>query len=547
MNRKKVSMYIAGGLVVAISVILLVFVTMIIAEQVHPRKIPLTLSTANGEKIYDGTPLKAEEYTLKYGKLTEGHRLEVSFDSEQTLVGSCPNEITVHVVDGDNNDVSDLYAIEVLHGTLKVEPVVLHITSATQSKYYDGNPLKGSKYEITQGTLPEGFTVSPRFYHTLERVGQVENTMHASILDPQGNDVSDQFKITYDFGTLSVYPCRLTVSTPGHEKIYDGTPLIDETYTLDEGKIPGGHVMDIRVKGKQTTVGESENSVNLNILDENGNDVTDQFRITYRLGVLKVTPRKITIRSENLTRMYDGSPLTAEGYEVTYGQLAGGHTLDVEFYRSQLYVGECENTIKATILNKDKVDVSDQYDITYIFGKLKVEKRRLTIASGSAEKVFDGKPLTNSECALVNGKVADGEEIHYHCIGSQTLAGQTMNFVSAYVTDAEGKDMSNQYEFSYQAGTLIVTPRKLSIKSADATKRYDGTPLSSSQWEILAGNVCEGHVMQVTTYGKQTEIGECDNQIVYVVVYDETGPKRVDVTGSYEILYYYGTLTVTMP
>ena len=48
MNRKKVSMYIAGGLVVAISVILLVFVTMIIAEQVHPRKIPLTLSTANG-------------------------------------------------------------------------------------------------------------------------------------------------------------------------------------------------------------------------------------------------------------------------------------------------------------------------------------------------------------------------------------------------------------------------------------------------------------------------------------------------------------------
>lgn len=547
MNKKKVSMYIAGGLVVAISVILLVFVTMIIAEHIHPRKIPLTLSTVSAEKAYDGTPLKAEEYKLKYGKLTKGHKLEVSFNSEQTMVGSCQNEITVHVVDEQDNDVSDLYTIEVLYGTLKVEPVILHITSGTQSKYYDGNPLKGTQYEITQGELPEGHTVSPRFYHVQERVGQVENTMHASILDSKGNDVSDQFQITYDFGTLSVYPRRLTISTPGHEKVYDGIPLIDETFTLEEGTVPAGHIMNIQVNGKQITVGESENGVNLNILDKNGNDVTDQFRITFRLGTLKVTPRKITIRSENLSRMYDGTPLKAEEYTVTNGHLAGGHYLKVEFYHSQLYVGECENAIKATVLNKKKVDVSDQYEITYIFGKLKVEKRLLTIASGSAEKVFDGKPLTNSECSLVNGKVANGEKIHYHCVGSQTLAGQTMNFVSAYVTDAEGKDMSNQYEFSYQAGTLTVTPRKISIKSADATKRYDGTPLSSSQWEILAGNVCEGHTMQVTTYGKQTEIGECDNQIVYVAVYDESSGKRVDVTGSYEILCYYGTLTVTMP
>jgi len=81
----------------------------------------------------------------------------------------------------------------------------------------------------------------------------------------------------------------------------------------------------------------------------------------------------------------------------------------------------------------------------------------------------------------------------------------------------------------------IVAPLLTPYTLDDRDNRYLNRPgyVYGSEW---LGDGC-----------KQTEIGECDNQIVYVAVYDESSGKRVDVTGSYEILCYYGTLTVTMP
>ena len=169
------------------------------------------------------------------------------------------------------------------------------------------------------------------------------------------------------------------------------------------------------------------------------------------------------------------------------------------------------------------------------------------IALKSAEKVFDGTPLTSGHCDVVDGSVAPGETLRYESTGTQTLAGQSVNYISVSILDKDGNDTSNQYEILYRAGTLTVTPRKISIRSADATKPWDGKPLSSSGWELLAGQLCEGHEINVKTYGVQTSVGECDNEIVHVAIFDTSGGNRVDVTNSYQIECYYGTLTVTMP
>ena len=547
MIKKKVSVYIAGGFIVALAIILLVFVSMIIAEYIHPRQIPLTITTPSAERDYDGTPLTAEEYTLKYGKLVEGHILDVVYGAGQTRVGHCENAVTVHVMAEDGSDVTDLYKIDVIPGTLRVNPKVLHVTSSTVTKYYDGNVLRGRGYEITQGEVPEGHTVDAGFYRSQQFVGEVENTMQIVILNGDHLDVSDQFEISYTFGTLAVYPRPLTISTKSAEKVYDGLPLRDATYSIEDGTIPDGQTMKIEVVGEQSAVGESENSVTLSMLDAEGNDVTGQYHIKYKLGTLKITPVKLVIQTADASRTYNGRPLEGKEYEITNGELVEGHVLKPVFYQSQLYVGECENTMKALIVDQSNQDVSDQYEITYTFGQLKVYKRRLTIVSGSAEKIFDGIPLTSDHCEVQEGTVVSGETLHCESIGTRTLAGQSVNYINAYVVDKDGNDMSNQYEIIYRAGTLTVTPRKISIKSSDATKPYDGTPLSSSGWERLAGELCEGHEMNVKTFGQQISVGECDNQIVYVEIFDTASGQKVDVTGSYQIECYYGTLSVTMP
>ena len=547
MSKKKVSVYIAGGFIVTLAILLLAFIFMIIAEFIHPRQIPLTITTPSVEREYDGTPLTAEEYTLKHGKLADGHILDVSYMAEQTKVGHCENTIKVHVVTADGVDVTDYYKIDVVPGTLRVNPVVLHITSSTISKYYDGKDLRGRGYEITLGELPEGHTVDAKFFRSQHFVGEVENTMQAVIRDANGLDVSDQFEIDYTFGSLAVYPRPLTVSTPSAEKVYDGLPLNAMDYRLDEGTVPDGQTMKIEVTGERSTVGESENSVTLAMLDAEGNDVTEQYRITFHLGTLRISPLKLTIQTADATRSYNGSPLEAKEYLITSGELLAGHTLKPVFYQSQRLVGECENAMRAVITNENQQDVSDQYEITYYFGQLKVNKRRLTVSSGSAEKVFDGTPLTSGHCDVVDGSVAPGEALRFESTGTQILAGQSVNYISVSILDKDGNDTSNQYEIVYKAGTLTVTPRKISIRSADATKPWDGTPLSSTSWELLAGQLCEGHEISVKTYGVQTSVGECDNEIVHVAIFDTSGGNRVDVTNSYQIECYYGTLTVTMP
>lgn len=379
MTKKKVSVYIAGGFVVTLAILLLVFVFAIIAEYVHPRQIPLTITTPSAERMYDGTPLTAEEYTIKYGELAQGHVLDVLYGEGQTKVGRCENSITVHVVTADGVDVTDCYKINVVPGTLQVNPAALHVMSATIAKDYDGRYLRG------------------------------------------------------------------------------------------------------------------------------------------------------------------------RGYEITYGELPEGHVLEARFLQSLLYVGEIENTMQAVVKDANGLDVSDQFEIAYSFGRIKINPRRLTIASGSAEKVFDGTPLTAGHCDIAQGTVVSGETLQCKSVGTQTLAGQSLNYINVTVVDKDGNDMSSQYEIVYRVGTLTVTPRRISIRSADATKPYDGAPLTSSGWEMLAGQLCQGHEMSVKTFGEQISVGECDNEIVHVSIFDTSSGHKVDVTNSYQIECYYGVLTVTMP
>ena len=379
MTKKKVSVYIAGGFVVTLAILLLVFVFAIIAEFIHPRQIPLTITTPSAERAYDGTPLTAEEYTIKHGELAQGHILDVTYGDGQTKVGSCENSVIVYVVTEDGTDVTDYYKIDVIPGTLQVKPAALHVMSSTVAKDYDGRHLRG------------------------------------------------------------------------------------------------------------------------------------------------------------------------HGYEIIYGELPEGHTLEARFLQSLLYVGEIENTMQAVVKDANGLDVSDQFEIAYSFGRIKINPRHLTVSSGSAEKVFDGTPLVSGYCNIEEGTTVFGETLQCKSVGTQTLAGQSLNYIDVTVVDRDGNDMSDQYRIDYRLGTLIVTPRKIAIRSADATKPYDGKPLSSSGWEILAGRLCQGHEISVETYGQQISVGESDNEIVHVSIFDTSGGHKVDVTNSYQIECYYGILTVTMP
>ena len=89
-------------------------------------------------------------------------------------------------------------------------------------------------------------------------------------------------------------------------------------------------------------------------------------------------------------------------------------------------------------------------------------------------------------------------------------------------------------------GVITVSKNILKIRSSDASKSYDGEPLTATGYVLLDGELKEGHVIKVITFGKQIEVGSSDNHFTVIIV-DENGKQ---VTTEYEIIKECGKLEV---
>lgn len=90
-------------------------------------------------------------------------------------------------------------------------------------------------------------------------------------------------------------------------------------------------------------------------------------------------------------------------------------------------------------------------------------------------------------------------------------------------------------------GAVNIVEKKIVVSSSSSTKEYDGTPLLSSAYSIIEGELNSGHTLTVVTTGSQTEVGSSDNFFT-ATIQDENG---FDCTKDYDIECRFGTLTVS--
>lgn len=544
MNNKKVSIYVAGGFAVTVTVLLMVLLGFILYGELHPRQIPVTITTADAEKYFDGKPLEAEEYEIRYGKIDPDHNLAVDFVAEIDRVGVVPNEITVHVTDKNGQDVTDLYNFDIRPGELEILPSPLYVQTGSVERAYNSTPLVYHEYSCI-GSIPDGYVFVPEFIREITKVGTVENEMIACIYDEKGMDTTDQFAIEYDFGELKINRRDLTIQSDSASKQFDSEPLVRHDWDLVSGSMVIGETLNVRFTGEQVLPGKSDNTFSVSIQDAQGQDVTDQYLLHTQFGTLQVTKRSLNIQTESVTKIYDGKPLNKALWTLQYGELAPTHEMEVIVKGTQTDVGTSDNTCDVIIIDANGNDVTKHYNVHKNLGKLTVKHRTITLQSGSGTKIYDGVPLRHNSCSLTQGTLAPGQILDMTCTGVQELAGSSKNEIFARILDSANQDVSRNYSIQYNVGTLTVQPREIAIESASAEKRYDGTPLSSSQWDFISGNLCSGHLIEVVTNGSQLEVGECDNEIVSVIIYYEKNGTRVDVSKGYRIKMYPGLLSVT--
>ncbi len=502
---------------------------------------PITVKAVDDTRVYDATPLTNQNYEIINGSIVNGHTLEITIIGSQTNVGSSYNTITdFNIWDGDT-DVTDNYQINIETGTLEVTPRPITIRTASDSKIYDGDTLFNLNYNIIVGSLVNGHKTDIISYETITDVGTIANNLDIHIYDTYNTDLTYNYEITYDEGILEITPRPITIKTDSDSKIYDGTPLYNINYNIINGSLVGSHNINIINYAGITDVGICDNNIVIQIYNTEHIDVINNYEITYITGTLEVTPRPITINTGSDSKIYDGTPLFYTNYSVTIGSLAEGHNINIINYETITNVGTKANNLEILIYDSYHNDVSDNYDITYETGTLEVTHRPITVKPTNVIKVYDGTPLTNQNPEIIDGTLVGGHTIEITTIGSQTNVGVNTNTITSSTIWDGSTDVTGNYTINYETGTLEVIPRPITVKAVDDTKVYDGTPLTNSNYEIISGSIVDGHTVEITIIGSQTDIGSSYNTITDFNIWNGD----TDVTNNYQITIETGILEVT--
>ena len=478
------------------------------------RAVTLTSDTP-AEKTYDGNPLEDHNVSVTSGSLATGDKLVVDVTGSQTNAGSSANVFTYKLVDAAGGELAKdtegayrNYDVTKVEGVLKVNPVsdevVVTIAGNHAEGAYSGKPLTATGYT---------FASSNALYTSAKVAFSGENTV--SRIDAGTTDMDLQGKFTnadsvnfpnvrFDItnGSVAISKAKVTLQSANLTKEYDGTALTNKNG--GEGQTPlavesgwaEGEGAAYTFTGSQTLVGGSPNVFNYTL---NENTKKGNYDISVIPGQLTVTNRQaqyqVTVEANSsIGNTYDGvehaatglktSEFTVDGQKYT---VEGLNTSDPKAVNA----GEYANTISGTPVVKDANgnDVSSQFAVTLVPGKLEIAKRSVTLTSASDSRVYNGEALTNDDVTVGGDGFVAGEGAVYNVTGTITDAGKVAN---SFTYERDSNTNFDNYNISKKEGTLEVTPVAdkvtVTITGNSATLQYSGSEQSVAGYSFATSD-----------------------------------------------------------
>ncbi len=101
------------------------------------------------------------------------------------------------------------------------------------------------------------------------------------IKDQAGNVLPARFNVVPNTDTVTVRKRDITIEAGTSVRNDSGETLTDDSFTISEGSLMDGHRIErVVINGSQTGAGRSLNEISdITIVDENGNEVNDQYNI----------------------------------------------------------------------------------------------------------------------------------------------------------------------------------------------------------------------------------------------------------------------------
>ena len=382
----------------------------------------------------------------------------------------------------------------IVDGQLVINKRPVKLTSASDSKIYDGTPLtNGTVTDVKDEThlgFVEGEGAAYDVTGSQTNVGESDNKFTYTLNE---GTKADNYEITKVEGKLKVTPVTneviVTITEHSGTLMYDGEEHTVTGYDVTSISNPLYKEGNFTFSGKAEVKGTDAGTYDMELKPENFENKNNNFsNVTFKIedGQLVIEKRAVTLTSASDEKTYDGTPLTNDTVTVGVDGFADGEGAAYNVTGSQTNVGKSDNKFTYTLNEGTK---ADNYTITKTEGKLKVTPRSVTLTSGSAERVYNGEALTKNEVKVTSGSFAEGEGATYNVTGTQTDVG-TSNNTFTYTLN-EGTNAKN-YNIELALGKLEVTPVTeeviVTITGRTDEMPYDGKEHSVFGYDVTVSN-----------------------------------------------------------
>ena len=514
------------------------------------------LSGKSNEVTYDGKPHSLDAFIVVFAN----DNLQGWTDSASSLVQASNIQYRLKQDNREANEWGDMpsftdagtYTIEAqatvngvvltTEATLTINPRTVTLTSATDSKTYDGTPLTKPEVTVDGDGFVEG-EATARATGSVTNVteGEVTNTI---TIDSATGYNEDNYTITRNEGKLSIEKATVTLKSADLNKQYDGTALVNGDTALEtETGWADGEGATYKFTGSQTVVGSSANAFSYTL--KKGTSEAN-YTIAKSEGTLTVTNRdakyEITVEGKSAKGKYNGgahkvtglkqSEFTVNGHKYTVSNLV---TSDPEFVNAGTYQNEVSGQAKVT--DEEGNDVTSEFAVTAKNGTLTIEKRPVTLTSEGGKKTYDGQPLTKPDVKVTGDGFVESEVKNIKATGSVTnvTEGEVTNTIT--IDSATGYNEDN-YTITRNEGKLSIEKATVTLKSADLNKQYDGTALVNGDTALeTETGWADGEGATYKFTGSQTVVGSSANAFSYTL-------KKGTSEANYTIAKSEGTLTV---
>ncbi len=522
----------------------------------------VTITEHSGSAKYDGTEKTVTGYDVAIDNelYTEN---DFTFSGNDVIKATDADIYNMELKPSDFNNISHNFAsvtFKIVDGTLNISRRDVTLTSATDSKTYDGKPLTNDNVAVGGDGFAEGEGAVYNVTGSQTEAGFSNNTFSYELKD---NTKQDNYNITPFEGILTVSSSEdevvVTITGNKDTQKYDGTEKTVKGYTVSITS-PLYKESDFIFEGTALVKGTNADTYMMGLSEENFTNTNKNFaKVTFHVidGSLVIEKRNLVLTSASAQKVYNGTELTAKDVTVSGDGFVKGEGASYDVTGTQTTVGDSENTCTYKLNENTN---ADNYTIETANGSLLVtpvtDQVVVTLKENSGTEVYDGteKTVTGYTVADISNKLYTDKDFTF--TGNDEVKGTDAGI---YDMELKAEDFQNinpnftDVVFKVEDGALEITRRQVTFQSDSGEKKYDGEELTVPTWKLADGTLADGQQEIAHVEGSQTLVGESENKITDLKIFVNAASQETegseteaqDVTKNYSIILLAGLLKVT--